>query len=188
MAAMKITLHGDDAIRLEPTPGTLTIEAPTADVGYSPFHMLASALASCTFSVLQSWATHKKLSVDDLVLDVQWKFTDDPHRVSDLDVSFTWPSLPADRNATAKRVAALCTVHATLMHPPAVGIRASSEPVTAVSPTTAASEPKSSEPEPATSAAAPSTPSAAASAPPAPDMHGDPAAAPEVTASTPAAT
>ena len=124
---MKITLRGDDAIRLEPTPGALTIEAPTADMSYSPFHMLASALASCTFSVLQSWATHKKLSVDDLVLDVQWKFADDPHRVSDLDVSFTWPSLPADRVAIAKRVAALCTVHATLMHPPSIGIRTSSE-------------------------------------------------------------
>ena len=145
---MKITLTGDDAIRLEPTPGALTIEAPTADASYSPFHMLASALASCTFSVLQSWATHKKLSVDDLVLDVKWKFADDPHRVSDLDVSFTWPSLPADRIATAKRVAALCTVHATLMHSPSIGIRSSSEPVASA------------------------------------NMHGDPAAAPEVPATT----
>ncbi len=125
---MKITLCGDDAIRLEPTPGPLTIEAPSADVGYSPFHMLASALASCTFSVLHSWATHKTLSVDDLVLDVQWKFADEPHRVSDMDVSFTWPSLPADRVATAKRVAALCTVHATLSHPPRIDIHASDEP------------------------------------------------------------
>ena len=156
---MKITLTGDDAIRLEPTPGALTIEAPTAETGYSPFHMLASALASCTFSVLQSWATHKKLSVDDLVLDVRWKFADDPHRVSDLDVAFTWPSLPADRVAIAKRVAALCTVHATLMHPPAIEIRASSEPVAAATP-----------------------------ALPAADMHGDPAAAPEIPAGQSATT
>ena len=126
---MKITLRGDNAIRLEPTPGPLTIEAPSADVGYSPFHMLASALASCTFSVLQSWATHKQLSVDDLALDVQWKFADEPHRVSDMDVSFTWPSLPIDRVATAKRVAALCTIHATLSQPPHIEIRASAEPV-----------------------------------------------------------
>jgi uncharacterized OsmC-like protein len=124
---MKITLLGDDAIRLEPTPGALTIEAPSADIGYSPFHMLASALASCTFSVLHSWATHKKLSVDDLALDVRWKFADDPHRVSDIDVTFNWPSLPADRIETAKRVAALCTVHATLTHPPRIDIVASAE-------------------------------------------------------------
>jgi uncharacterized OsmC-like protein len=177
---MKITLTGDDAIRLEPTTGALTIEAPTADASYSPFHMLASALASCTFSVLQSWATHKQLLVDDLAIDVQWKFADDPHRVSDLDVSFTWPSLPAERIATAKRVAALCTVHATLSHPPAIGIRSSTEP--AASPATPGSS-QSKAPAQSGSGVT-STPRAAAAAPSAADMHGDPAAAPDVPAGT----
>lgn len=180
---MKITLTGDDAIRLEPTPGPLTIEAPTADMGYSPFHMLASALATCTFSVLQSWATHKKLSVDDLILDVQWKFADDPHRVSDLDVSFTWPSLPADRIAIAKRVAALCTVHATLMHPPNIGISATGEPV-ATAPSAAAPKPPAA-PSAPPAPAAPSVPRASVpNAPASPNMHGDPAAAPDVPAGT----
>ena len=124
---MKITLLSDDAIRLEPTPGVLTIEAPSAEMSYSPFHMLASALASCTFSVMQSWATHKKLSVDDLAIEVQWVFVDDPHRVSDFGVVFHWPSLPAERIATVKRLAALCTVHATLSHPPRIDVLAASE-------------------------------------------------------------
>ena len=182
---MKITLTGDDAIRLEPTPGPLTIEAPTADMGYSPFHMLASALASCTFSVLQSWATHKKLSVDDLILDVQWKFADDPHRVSDLDVSFTWPSLPADRIAIAKRVAALCTVHATLMHPPTIGIRASGEPAATASAHAAAAPKPPAAPSAPPAPAAPSVPRASVpNAPASPNMHGDPAAAPDVPAGT----
>ena len=119
---MKITLLSDDAIRLEATSGPLTIEAASAETSYSPFHMLASALATCTFSVLHAWATHKTLSADDLSLEVQWRFSDDPHRVSDMGVIFAWPSLPTDRVATAKRVAALCTVHATLMHPPRIEI------------------------------------------------------------------
>ena len=119
---MKITLLGDDAIRLEPTPGPLTIEASSTDVSYSPFHMLASSLASCTFSVLYSWATHAKVSADDLTLEVQWRFADDPHRVSDIGVLFDWPSLPANRVNAAKRVAEMCTVHATLMHPPRIEI------------------------------------------------------------------
>ncbi|MDB4889757.1 MAG: OsmC family protein [Gemmatimonadetes bacterium] len=124
---MKITLLSDDAIRLEPTPGPLTIEAPTAEMSYSPFHMMASALASCTFSVMHSWATHKELSADDLAIEVQWVFGDDPHRVSDFGVVFDWPSLPAQRIATAKRVAALCTIHATFQHPPRIDILAASE-------------------------------------------------------------
>ena len=125
---MKITLLGEDAIRLEPVPGALTIEAPSTDASYSPFHMLASGLASCTFSVLHSWATHARIPVDDLTLEVRWRFADDPHRVSALDVRFDWPSLPANRVAAARRVAELCTVHATLTHPPQIDIAASTEP------------------------------------------------------------
>lgn len=119
---MKITLLSDDAIRLEPVPGALTIEAQSAEMGYSPFHMLASSLATCTMSVLLSWATHAKLSPDDLSLEVRWTFADDPHRVGNITVAFTWPSLPAERVEAAKRVAAMCTVHATLMHPPTIDV------------------------------------------------------------------
>lgn len=124
---MKITLLSDDAIRLEPTPGPLTIDAPSEELGYSPFHMLASSLASCTFSVLHSWATQAKLSVDDLSLEVRWRFADDPHRVSDIGVIFDWPSLPAARLAAARRVAELCTIHATLTHPPSIQILAAND-------------------------------------------------------------
>ena len=124
---MKITLLGDDMIRLEAVPGALTIETESAEMQYSPFHMLASGLASCTFSVLYSWATHAKLSVDDLTLEVHWAFADDPHRVSNIAVIFDWPSLPANRLAAARRVAELCTVHATLTTPPSIEILPSSE-------------------------------------------------------------
>jgi uncharacterized OsmC-like protein len=124
---MKITLLSDDAIRLEPVPGALTIEAPTAEASYSPFHMLASGLATCTFSVLHSWATHAKIPVDGLTIEVHWHFADDPHRVGELAVTFDWPELPANRRSAAKRVAEMCTVHATLMHPPRISIATADE-------------------------------------------------------------
>jgi uncharacterized OsmC-like protein len=119
---MKITLLSDDAIRLEPVAGPMTIEASSAEMVYSPFHMLASSLATCIFSVINSWATHAKIPVDDLTIDVRWKFGDEPHRVSDLDVTFDWKSLPPNRVAAARRVAELCTVHATLHHPPNITV------------------------------------------------------------------
>ena len=122
LPGMKITLLSDDAIRLEPTAGPLTVEAPSADVQYSPFQMLASGLASCTFSVLYSWATHADLSVDDLAIEVHWSFADDPHRMSDIRVVLDWPSLPANRTAAARRASELCTIHATLTHPPAITV------------------------------------------------------------------
>ena len=119
---MKITLLSDSSIRLEPIPGEMTIEALSAEQTYSPFHMVASGLAYCTFSVMYAWAEHAKLNGEDIVIDVQWTFADDPHRVDHYDLRFTWPSLPPKRLEAAKRVAELCTVHATLQHPPAIAI------------------------------------------------------------------
>lgn len=119
---MKITLVSDDSLRLEATPGPMTIEAQSADQQYSPFHMLASGLAYCTYSILHSWAENKSLSPDGLTVDVAWQFAEKPHRVGAMQVSFAWPGLPADRLEAAKRVAALCTVHKTLEHPPTITI------------------------------------------------------------------
>ena len=119
---MKITLLSEEAIRLEGTAGPLTIEAASAEQSYSPFHMLASSLASCTWSVLASWAEHKGLDVGQLAVDVDWTFAEQPKRVGSIRVGLKWPGLSADLHERALRVAALCTVHKTLEHPPAISI------------------------------------------------------------------
>lgn len=119
---MKITLVSDESIRLELVPGPLTVEAEKADMAYSPFHMLGSALATCTMSVLHSWATHAKVSTDDLVIEVGWSFTEKPHRVGELALTLRWPSLPEGRREAAKRASALCAIHATLSHPPTITV------------------------------------------------------------------
>jgi hypothetical protein len=98
---MKITLLSEDAVRLTPEPGPLTIEAQSADQTYSPFHMLGSSLATCTFSVMYSWATHADLRADDLTIEVRWTFAEDPQRVAQITLSFDWPSLPERRLAAA---------------------------------------------------------------------------------------
>jgi uncharacterized OsmC-like protein len=119
---VKITLLSEDAIRLTADAGPMTIEAQSAEQSYSPFHMLASGLATCAFSVMYSWATHADLPADDLSIEVRWTFADDPHRVAEIALTFDWPSLPERRLAAAKRVAEMCTIHATLKRPPSVTI------------------------------------------------------------------
>lgn len=123
---MKITLLSDESIRLEPASGQLTVEAESADREYSPYQMLASGLAVCTFGVLQSWGSNVGVSADDLVIDVSWSFADNPHRVGSMELSYEWPSLPPDRQRVAQRVAELCPVHKTLQQSPAVTIRLAS--------------------------------------------------------------
>lgn len=119
---MKITLLSDDRIRLDGKAGPLSVEADSAEMQYSPFHMLASGLATCTFSVLASWGTHAKLPVDDLAIEVGWTFAEEPHRVGEMSVDVVWPSLPAERRSAAVRAAGLCTVKKTLEMPPMVAV------------------------------------------------------------------
>ncbi|HEU4785790.1 MAG TPA: OsmC family protein [Gemmatimonadaceae bacterium] len=125
---MKITLLSEESIRLEPIAGPMTIEAPTAEQSYSPFHMLASGLAYCTFSVMYAWAEHAGIPANDLTLEVAWTFAQDPRRIDRYELRFDWPSLPARRLDAAKRVAAMCTIHTTFEHPLVIDIDGTAEP------------------------------------------------------------
>lgn len=129
---MKITLTGEESLRLEPSPAGLTIEAPTTDRNYSPFHMLGSALGACTFSVLQSWASNKNLSADDLKIDVKWSFVEGQHRLETMTVTLAWPSLSAQLWPRAIRAASLCGVHNTLTHSPRISVEASGAEAAAI--------------------------------------------------------
>jgi uncharacterized OsmC-like protein len=119
---MKITLLSPSSLRLEPAPPPLTIEALTAEQSYTPFHMLASGLAVCTWTVLHSWAQHAKLGADGLALELDWSFAEKPHRIGSIRVRIEWPDLPGERAAAARRVARMCAVHNTLTHPPEIDI------------------------------------------------------------------
>jgi uncharacterized OsmC-like protein len=152
---VKIILLSDDAIRVTPDPGPMTIEALTPEQTYSSFHMLASSLAVCTLSVMHSWATHADLRSDDLAIEVRWTFADDPQRVGEMALAFEWPSLPERRLAAAKRVAEMCSIHATLKHSPRVTIGAAARP----------SAPPTAEPAATTSPASASTPAPPSAAP-----------------------
>lgn len=132
---MKITLLSEESIRLEPNAGPMTIEAPTAEQSYSPFHMLASGLAYCTFSVMYAWAEHAGISANDLTLEVAWTFAEDPRRIDRYALRFDWPSLPARRLEAAKRVATMCTIHATFEHPLVIDIDGTAEPTAPLVPT-----------------------------------------------------
>jgi len=121
---MKITLTGEESLRLEPSPGMLTIESVSSDQGYSPFHMIASGLGACTFSVLQSWASNKEISIDDLKIDVSWRFVEGEHRFESVNVKLDWRSLSAELWPRALRAAHVCGVHQTLTHPIPITVEA----------------------------------------------------------------
>lgn len=120
---MKILLLSEERIRLEGTGGPLSIEADSPEMQYSPFHMVAGGLATCIFSILYSWASNADIAADDLAIEVEWKFAEEPHRVGSYRVDVAWPSLPEERRAAAERVAHMCPVHKTLEHSPTIETR-----------------------------------------------------------------
>jgi putative redox protein len=119
---VKITLLSEERIRLEATAGPMSIEAESAETTFSPFHMVASGLATCVYSVLASWATHASLDAEELTIEVEWSFADKPRRVGSYEVILDWPGLPEERRTAAARTAALCPIHATLHHPPEIKV------------------------------------------------------------------
>lgn len=108
----------------------MTIEAPSAEQNFSPFHMVASGLAYCTFSVMYAWAENAGLDATDLTLEVSWTFAQDPQRVDRFEMRFHWPSLPERRLEAARRVAKMCTIHATFEQPPEIAIQGTAGPAT----------------------------------------------------------
>ena len=121
---MKITLTGEESLRLVPSSGPLTIESESPDQSYSPFHMLGSALGGCTLSVLQSWAANRNIAASDLKIDISWTFVEGQHRVGSMNVKLDWPSLSAEVWPRAIRVASVCGIHQTLTHPIEITVNA----------------------------------------------------------------
>src|SRR5207244_8110185 len=122
--SMKITLTGEESLRIDAVAGQLTIEAESPDQSYTPFHMLGSACGMCTFAVLQSWASNKSVPVDDLHIDVRWQLVGGEHPLATMNVKLAWPSLSAELWPRALRAANICGVHRTLAEGMAVTVEA----------------------------------------------------------------
>jgi uncharacterized OsmC-like protein len=118
---MKLIVAGEHALELR-LEGGAALEIETADphLDFSPLHMLAGSLATCSVAVLASWSAQAGLDLDGLAIDVAWEYVDDPYRVGRYDMTVHWPGLPEDRKEAAYRVIEQCTVEQTLLNPPEI--------------------------------------------------------------------
>jgi len=119
---MRIILSGETELRLQLGGPDLEIESTSPVITFSPLHMLAASLATCTYSVLLSWALPAGLEIEDLELVLNWEYVEDPYRVGSYDLLILWPSLPPNRREAAVRVSQHCTVKNTLAVPPRINI------------------------------------------------------------------
>ena len=120
---MRLILEGGQRIRLQGTGAGLEIESADPAVQFSPLHMLAASLATCTFSVLVGWAHQARLDVTGLEIGLEWEYYENPFRVGRYEMTVRWPGLPEERRTAALRVAEHCTVEQTLRIPPEIELR-----------------------------------------------------------------
>ena len=119
---MRLILENEKRIRLE-YQDSLELEVDSSEIHFSPLHMLAASLATCTMAVLLAWADTIKLSGHDMALVLEWDYADGPYRVGEYRMTIEWPGLPEARRPVALRVAEQCTVDATLRLPPFIDKR-----------------------------------------------------------------
>jgi uncharacterized OsmC-like protein len=120
---MRLILEGEQRLRLQADGAGLEVESAEPGLEFSPLHMLAASLATCTVAVLASWAERSRIPWHDLAIELTWTYVEDPYRVGRYDMVVRWPGLPAERQAAALRVAQHCTVEHTLRHPPEIQTR-----------------------------------------------------------------
>ncbi|HEX6938495.1 MAG TPA: OsmC family protein [Longimicrobiales bacterium] len=120
---MRILLDGGQALRVQTAGSGLEIASTDPAVGFSPLHMLAASLATCTVAALAAWAGSAGLDLTELEIGIRWEYVEDPYRVGRYELTVRWPALPESRRTAALRVARRCTVEHTLQHPPAIDIR-----------------------------------------------------------------
>ena len=116
---MILAMLGDDHIRLDTAAGGegLNIEGE----GFGPIPMLAASLALCSASVIQQYAETAHLDVYGFGVEISWTYADDPYRIGSYTITLHLPEhVPVARHRAIVRASDTCTVHHTLMHPPAM--------------------------------------------------------------------
>lgn len=120
---MRLILEGEQRLRLQVDGAGLDVQSAEPGLSFSPLHMLAASLATCTAAVLVGWAQRARIPWEDLAIELEWEYVEDPYRVGRYDMTLHWPGLPPEREDAALRVARHCTVEHTLRHPPAIDAR-----------------------------------------------------------------
>lgn len=120
---MRLILEGEQRLHLQVDGAGLDVQSVEPGLSFSPLHMLAASLATCTAAVLIGWAQRARLPWEDLSIQVEWEYVEDPYRVGRYDMTLRWPGLPPGREGAALRVAQHCTVEHTLQYPPTIDLR-----------------------------------------------------------------
>lgn len=116
---------------------TVLVDQPVGaggtDTAPTPTELFVAGLASCVAFYARRYAVRHRFSADGLEVAVNYELGGRPSRVSRIEIVVTPPAaLPAERRDAFLAVASHCTVHNTLVQPPAIDVRLTADTVPAI--------------------------------------------------------
>ena len=81
---------------------------------YSALAMFVTALARCTFAVLDHYALRMNVPIENIVTHLEWDYHSDPTRFKTINMDIYWPEVPEKRVASVERAAHKCAISNTI--------------------------------------------------------------------------
>jgi putative redox protein len=125
--AIEVSHLGGDRFELAVRGHRLQVDQPVEDGGEdtapTPTELFVSGLASCVAFYARRYLDRHGLAAEGLAVEARYSMASRPARVGEISIEIAVPAgLPDDRRAALLAVAGRCTVHNTLLDPPAVRI------------------------------------------------------------------
>ena len=121
---MDIVMHSDTSLTLRNFhQPDFAVDTEDPQAHFSALPMFAASLGLCTFSVIAEYASRFDAPTEDIEVDLDWDYVEDPYRIGSIDMEIRWPQVPESRLEAVERAAKRCTIHNTLHHPPQMSTR-----------------------------------------------------------------
>lgn len=113
---LRINVRGHEVVSDQP------VEDGGSDAGPTPTELFVASLGACVAFYAERFLRRNALSTDGMKVECTYLWAESPHRIGEIQLVVEAPGLTDAKRAAFSRVVEHCTIHNTLLHPPAVRI------------------------------------------------------------------
>ena len=125
-AAIVVQSAGGDRLRVSVRDHELWADQPVEDGGAdsapTPTELFVAGLGACVAFYAERFLRRHQMALEGLSVRCQYAWAKNPHRVGAIDLSVVAPGLAEGQREAFLKVVEHCTVHSTLLQPPALSL------------------------------------------------------------------
>ncbi|HET6309656.1 MAG TPA: OsmC family protein [Candidatus Nitrosotalea sp.] len=99
------------------------VDSGGEDTAATPTEMFLAGLAGCIAFYAERFLRRNGLTTEGLAVTCDYTWAENPHRVGQVNLAVEVPGLTVEKREAFTRVVQHCTLHNTLLRPPAVQLR-----------------------------------------------------------------